>query len=57
MGREYKRSKDNSAKKTDLRKKANKDERRAVKQILNNGIYEGLQTKKKFSGDQIEWND
>jgi hypothetical protein len=58
VGRQNKKSyAGTNAKISDLRKKANKDERREVKQYLSEGRYEGLLKQKKFTSNQIEWED
>lgn len=57
MGRQSKHSRANSSvSKTDLRKKANKDERKAVKKFLDEGQYD-LPTYKKLSHSDIQWEE
>lgn len=57
MGRYSKHSRANSSvSKTDLRKKANKNERKAVKKCLEEGKYD-LPTYQKISQSEIQWEE
>lgn len=57
VGRSNKKQYISNAKNSDARKKANKIERRQVKEILNDGQFEGLLKEKKLRNHSAKWED